>query len=93
LIQLEIKALDFEKASTNLKIQESTLLTESNDESLTKFRQAIMLHLAGSIVVKEHRERYQKEQFDRFVVTQNQFGLGNKATSLKDFSRNYALFL
>lgn len=31
------------------------------------FREDLLKHLAGSLVIKEHRLRYQKEQFDRFV--------------------------
>jgi hypothetical protein len=43
--------------------------SESNSESLTVFRTDLLQHLAGSIVVKEHRQRYQKEQFDRFIAS------------------------
>jgi len=42
---------------------------ESSD-SLDEFRFGLLKHLAGSIVVKNHRIRYQKEQFDRFLYTQ-----------------------
>jgi hypothetical protein len=46
-------------------------------------------HLAGSIVVKEHRERYQKEQFDRFVASMQTIRLWNTSLTLKEFSERY----
>ena len=36
------------------------------------FRNDILKHLAGNLVIKEHRLRYQKEQFDRFVASLGQ---------------------
>lgn len=33
------------------------------------FRIELLKHLAGNIVIKEHRVRYQKEQFDRFITS------------------------
>ena len=33
------------------------------------FRADLLKHLAGSLVIKEHRVRYQKEQFDRFIAS------------------------
>jgi hypothetical protein len=36
---------------------------------MTVFRTDLLQHLAGSIVVKESRQRYQKEQFDRFIAS------------------------
>ena len=41
---------------------------DSNDD-LDVFRQDLLKHLAGNIVVKEHKIRYQKEQFDRFLAS------------------------
>lgn len=44
-------------------------MTEQKTEALDTFKDEILQHLAGSIVVKEHRVRYQKEQFNRFLVS------------------------
>ena len=43
--------------------------SQSDSEAMTVFRTDLLQHLAGSIVVKEHRQRYQKEQFDRFIAS------------------------
>lgn len=41
-----------------------------SSDSMDEFRFGLLKHLAGSIVVKDHRIRYQKEQFDRFMTSQ-----------------------
>ena len=40
---------------------------DSTSEYMDTFRNNLLQHLAGSIIVKEHRLRYQKEQYDRFI--------------------------
>jgi len=50
------------------------------------FRTDLLKHLAGNIVIKEHRVRYQKEQFDRFVASINFLELKNTNQSLLEFS-------
>ena len=42
---------------------------EHQSEAMTVFRTDLLQHLAGSIIVKEHRQRYQKEQYDRFLAS------------------------
>ena len=54
------------------------------------FREELLKHLAGSIVNKDHRLRYQKEQFDRFVASLSFTDLKNKEQSLLEFSRAYS---
>jgi hypothetical protein len=49
--------------------------------------------LAGSIVVKEHRVRYQKEQFDRFVTSLHVPKLSKKNVTLKEFCEHYATLI
>lgn len=61
-----------------------------DDATNETFRQELLRHLAGNIVVKEHRIRYQKEQFDRFVVSLNYGPLKNKDMTLGEFSTEYA---
>lgn len=41
-------------------------------------------------MIKEHRIRYQKEQFDRFVTSLNYAPLKNKDMTLEEFSNEYA---
>ena len=64
--------------------------SESNSESLTVFRTDLLQHLAGSIVVKEHRQRYQKEQFDRFIASLQHNALQKRQVTLRDFCSEYA---
>lgn len=59
-------------------------------EILDQFRTDLLQHLAGTIVVKEHRERYQKEQFDRFVASLQYGQLNKRHQSLREFCREYA---
>jgi ubiquinone/menaquinone biosynthesis C-methylase UbiE len=51
---------------------------------------ALLHHLAGSIVVKENRNRYQKEQFDRLVASVQYNALNSRNLSLREFCRQYA---
>ncbi len=46
-------------------------MKDQPSESLVQFRHELLQHLAGSIIVKEHRKRYQKEQFERYMFTMN----------------------
>jgi hypothetical protein len=50
-------------------------------------------HLAGSIVVKEHRLRYQKEQFDRFAASARIADLKSGNLTLREFANRYALLI
>jgi hypothetical protein len=54
------------------------------------FRSSLLQHLAGSIVVKEHRQRYQKEQFDRFITSTMTPSLKKTNVTLAQFCENYA---
>ena len=54
------------------------------------FREDLLKHLAGRIVVKEHKLRYQKEQFDRFLASLQYWDLKNKGMTLKEFSEAYS---
>lgn len=52
-------------------------LSGEASEALDKMRTELLKHLAGNIVVKEHKIRYQKEQFDRFVASSTMSNLKN----------------
>ena len=54
------------------------------------FRIDLLKHLAGNIVVKEHRVRYQKEQFDRFITSTQFNQLKATNQSLREFATGYA---
>ena len=64
--------------------------SKDSSDSLDEFRFGLLKHLAGSIVVKDHRIRYQKEQFDRFMASQFIGTLKRQDQTLKEFARNYA---
>jgi hypothetical protein len=57
------------------------------------FRINLLKHLAGSIIVKEHRLRYQKEQFDRFAASARMPDLKSGDMTLKEFATRYALLI
>ena len=62
----------------------------TNADQAEVFRANLLKHLAGSIVVKEHRIRYQKEQFDRFLASCQYATLKSNSLTLKEFAHNYA---
>ena len=62
---------------------------DSTDD-VDAFRQDLLKHLAGNIVVKEHKIRYQKEQFDRLMASLTFWDLKKTNTSLKDWSKSYS---
>ena len=56
----------------------------------SNFRIDLLKHLAGSIVIKEHKIRYQKEQFDRFITTSKAYTLQKNSMTLREFCHYYA---
>lgn len=71
--------------------KESALFSTFDNESrIEEFRTELLKHLAGNLVIKEHRLRYQKEQFDRFACSLQQPQLKNKNITLAEFATNYA---
>jgi len=66
---------------------------QNSSDSLDEFRFALLKHLAGSIIVKNHRIRYQKEQYDRFVFTQGDSILKKQNATLKEFAEHYAFII
>ena len=81
---------EYEKAYNERQRIYHHFTRESTSESMTVFRTDLLQHLAGSIVVKEHRQRYQKEQFDRFVASMQCRSLYKRQQTLKEFCREYA---
>ena len=58
--------------------------------NLEGFRADLLKHLAGNIIIKEHRVRYQKEQFDRFIASLDFADLKNGKMTLREFSEAYS---
>ncbi len=65
-------------------------LNEEDSENLDTLRGELLQHLAGNIIVKEHRLRYQKEQYDRYVASLMCSQLKKTNVSLHDFCVTYA---
>lgn len=81
---------EYEKAYNERKRFYFHFTREHDNEALDTFRTDLLQHLAGSIVVKEHRLRYQKEQFDRFISSLQYNKLYKKDQALRDFCKQYA---
>jgi hypothetical protein len=66
-----------------------------HDESYMRkstVKEELFAHLSSAIILKEHRYRYQHEQYDRFLNCMKWIPLWDNMT-LRDFSKEYALQL
>lgn len=81
---------EYEQAFTTRKNVYDSFTSGSSSEAMQAFRTDLLQHLAGSIVVKEHRQRYQKEQFDRFVASLQYNRLFARGLNLREFCEEYA---
>jgi hypothetical protein len=77
---------EYEKAYNDRQRFYHHFCRESDSEALLEFRNDLLHHLAGSIIVKEHRQRYQQEQFERFAMSMNARALFKNDITLKEFS-------
>ena len=50
----------------------------------------MLMHLATKLVVKEHRLRYQKEQFDRFFMSQTFPEFSKDDITMGDYAKEYS---
>ena len=50
----------------------------------------LLTHLSNAIVVKEHKLRYQKEQFDRLLIAADYWPLKNRKLSIEEWCVEYA---
>lgn len=80
----------FERVHNERKQIYADFQDTSAETGVDRFRVELLHHLAGSIVVKESRKRYQKEQFDRLMATLQSGTLTSSNESLRDFCQNYA---
>jgi uncharacterized membrane protein len=69
---------DFHAANNQRNEIFSNFRADANDENLENFKNELLQHLSQTIVVKENRERYQKEQFDRLLISMQTSTLKNK---------------
>ena len=65
-------------------------LKENIDYKFDNFKAELLKHLAQSIFIKEHRIRYQKEQWDRFWMSSHDPSLKDTKQTLREFAKNYA---
>lgn len=65
----------------------------SSSDGLYSFREELMQHLAQNIYVKEHRQRYQQEQLERFSATIGNQSLYKSSMTLAEFSNKYAMMI
>jgi len=68
----------------------SNFRKDANNENLEVFKNELLQHLSQTIVVKENRERYQKEQFDRLLISMQTSTLKNKDQTMAQFAAEYA---
>lgn len=62
---------------------------DANADSLIEFKNKLLHHLSSTIVVKENRNRYQKEQFDRLLVSVQARNLKNQKSTMDQFCIDY----
>ena len=89
---IELFKLYEEAYSERQKIY-STYSQGTTTEGMQAFRTELLQHLAGSIVVKEHRLRYQKEQFDRFISSLQCNRLFKRDLNLREFCIEYSYLI
>lgn len=65
---------------------------DSYDHNPEQLREDLLAYLSGAIVLKEHRFRYQHEQYDRYLTLNRHLPLSDHMT-LKQFSEAYAACL
>lgn len=63
---------------------------EEREQGEDRFRVMLLAHLAGNVFVKDHRLRYQQEQFDRFAASMSFITFRNQNITLRDFAYYYA---
>lgn len=68
-------------------------MSHTDSEAMDNFHRSICQHLAGTIVVKENRNRYQREQYERFINSLQNRRLTYKDQTLANFCREYAAFI
>ena len=68
-------------------------MNDQKSEALVTFRENLLLYLASNIVVPEHRNRYQIEQFQRYRESLVEPALRGTNMTLEEFSVKYGHFI
>ena len=63
--------------------------TNTQNDHLDVFRNELLVHLSQEIVVKENRQRYQKEQFERLLIASQLPLLKNQKSTMETFCQDY----
>ena len=66
---------------------------KSDSDRLEDFRLKLIQHLSMNIVIKENRQRYQKEQFERMLIASQDFTLKQHKSSLDDWCKSYTMLI
>ena len=53
----------------------------------------MLQHLSNAIIVRENKNRYQKEQFNRLVVAQQYTLLQHRSKSMDEFCKAYSMLI
>jgi hypothetical protein len=81
---------DFERTYNDRRAVYTDFASDKGDQLQGAFKVELLQHLAGSIVVKENRNRYQKEQYDRLLASIQYNALNSKNLTLREFCKQYA---
>lgn len=74
---------DYANAQGERKEVFSNFRADANVDTLDEFKNKLIHHLSSTIVVKENRNRYQKEQFDRLLVSAQARSLKNQSATME----------
>lgn len=67
----------------------SFIHSESYDHNPDKLKENLLAHLSSTIIVKEHRFRYQQEQYERYIAFMQFLPMLDHMT-IREFSKRYA---
>jgi len=81
---------DYAQAQSERKEVFNNFRADANVDSLDEFKNKLIHHLSSTIVVKENRNRYQKEQFDRLLISAQARNLKNQNSSMETFCVDYS---
>jgi hypothetical protein len=84
---------EYNQAATERAQTFENFVAAGSNEVLDTYKASLIEYLSNSIVVRESRDRYQKEQFDRMVLAQQYYLLKNRSQTLDEFCRHYSMLI
>ena len=84
---------EYQKANSERNDLFSSMAQSTEADRLEEFRLRLIQHLSMSIVIKENRQRYQKEQFDRMMIASTDFDLKRHASSMDEWCKHYCMLI